>query len=497
MNSLSLNPKSEYRISKQYRNHNFQNSKPAGLKHSDLENSDLFRISNFEIRIYSNFAFIILFCLLWIMTPVAAQAAVTMEWGSCLSEAAKHHPDLIVATEVIVQAKDTQWQATSPLEPQVTGNFGLSRQLSGGGASSFSSGSSSGSGSASSPGGSFGSGRASDTYSYNISASQLIFDGFQTVNNIKAASENVKAKKEAYKFTSATVRFRLRSAFANLLKSQAAVLLYEDIIKIRKASRDFIQLRYESGMEHKGALMQAEANVAQAEYNLAQARRSIVVSRRQLAKEMGLINDTDVFVNGEFTITQALAPKPDLESITQNHPSVLQQKDAKDQADYNVKSAVGSFLPQVNGQGGLGRSDSKWPPERDQWNIGFTVAMPFFDGGLRLAQLAQAQAVLRQAVASLQSTHDSVITTLESSWAALIDGSENIGVQEALLGASSERYKIGKAQYSVGLMSFDNWIIIENDLVNAKIAVLNAQANALLAEAQWIQAKGETVEYVG
>jgi hypothetical protein len=45
-------------------------------------------------------------------------------------------------------------------------------------------------------------------------------------------------------------------------------------------------------------------------------------------------------------------------------------------------------------------------------------------------------------------------------------------------------------------MNFDNWIIIEDELVRAKIAFLQAEANALLAEANWIQAKGETLEYV-
>ncbi len=58
-----------------------------------------------------------------------------------------------------------------------------------------------------------------------------------------------------------------------------------------------------------------------------------------------------------------------------------------------------------------------------------------------------------------------------------------------------ERATISEAQYSSGLISFDNWIIIEDDLVMAKKSYLEVQANALLAEANWIQAKGGTIEY--
>ena len=75
------------------------------------------------------------------------------------------------------------------------------------------------------------------------------------------------------------------------------------------------------------------------------------------------------------------------------------------------------------------------------------------------------------------------------------DAIESVDVQLKSLDAAQERSKIAQAQYSTGFINFDNWIIIENDLVSAKKSYLQAQANALLAEANWIQAKGETLEY--
>ena len=426
-------------------------------------------------------------CVFGVVLPPSSFAGQGLVWKDCLREAAKYHPDLISAEEVIVQAKDSQWATASGLMPQVTGNLSVSRQTSGGNTSSnqgdfISVGSSTSS-------------KARDQYSYNLSATQLIFDDFKTVYNVKGAGQNVWAKKEVYRFTSVSIRFRLRSAFIDLLKAQAAIGLYEDIIRIRKSSYDLIKLRYESGIEHKGALMQAAANLAQAEFYLAQAHRNVVVAQRKLAKEMGLINNIDIGADGTFDIKEALSPKPDLEIITKKHPSVVQLEYQKSQAEYAVKSAISSFWPQVTGQGALGKADSNWPPANDQWNIGFAVTVPIFEGGLQLAQLAQAKSSLKQTIATEQSTHDSVITTLESSWAALLDATETVTVQEKLLLASNERSRISEAQYSIGLMTFDNWIIIEDNLVQAKKSFLDAQASALLAEAQWIQAKGETLEY--
>ena len=70
-----------------------------------------------------------------------------------------------------------------------------------------------------------------------------------------------------------------------------------------------------------------------------------------------------------------------------------------------------------------------------------------------------------------------------------------MGVQKEVLDAATERAKIAAAEYSIGLLSYDNWIIIENNLVTAKRTFLSTQRDALIAEAGWVQAKGGTLDY--
>ncbi len=112
-----------------------------------------------------------------------------------------------------------------------------------------------------------------------------------------------------------------------------------------------------------------------------------------------------------------------------------------------------------------------------------------------LAQVAQAQALYRQTEADERSKRDGVVVNLEQTWVALQDAIETVEVERKSLEATEERSKIAEAQYSTGFIDFNNWTIIEDNLVTAKKAFLNVQANALLAEANWIQAKGETLEY--
>jgi hypothetical protein len=76
-----------------------------------------------------------------------------------------------------------------------------------------------------------------------------------------------------------------------------------------------------------------------------------------------------------------------------------------------------------------------------------------------------------------------------------LDAIDNVKVQKKFLVADEERAKIAEGQYSLGLIQFDSWTIIEDSLVKAKKAFIDAEASALQAEAGWIQAKGETLEY--
>ncbi len=242
-------------------------------------------------------------------------------------------------------------------------------------------------------------------------------------------------------------------------------------------------------------MLTAEANLAQAQYENSQAKRDVEVARRELTKEMGRTQLTPIEVKGDLEVKDAAKEKPDFEALAKNNPSLQQLIAKKNSADFSLKSAYANFSPTLSGQAGANKTSSHWSPQNDQWNLGLTLSMPIFEGGLRFAQVSQAKALLNQLRANERSTADGIVLTLEQTWAALQDAMDNVQVQEKSLIAAEERSKIAQAQYSTGFISFDNWTIIEDNLVRAKTTFLDAQANALLTEANWIQAKGETLEY--
>jgi outer membrane protein TolC len=401
-------------------------------------------------------------------TPAFADETLT--WDDCLREAAKNHPDLISAQEAVEQSKDTKAIAQSGLLPQASGSASLATSQSETSGNSRSS-------------------------ALAISGTQLLFDGFKTINSTHAAFENIKAAKENFRFTSTQIRLRLRSAFVDLLKAQTLAGLTQEIYTLRRDNLQLIDLRYESGVEHKGALLTAQANLASAEYETHQAKRNLTVAQQELIKEMGRREFSPVAVTGEFTVADDTSVDPDFNLLADRHPAVLKALAQTNAAGYDVKSSRGSFFPTISAEGSAGKSGSGWPPREQGSDAGLRFSIPLFQGGLNAAQLAKNKSIYRGLQAAERSTRDDTVLKLKEAWSALQNAVENIGVQQKVLAATEERSKIAEAQYSVGLIAFDNWTIIEDDLVRQKKSFLDAQAALLKAQAEWIQAKGETLEY--
>ncbi len=406
--------------------------------------------------------------LLSLFAPTPLRADELVSWGQCVTETRSAHPDLYSAL-AILQATEADKQITGgALLPRLTTAFNAARDGS----------SSSGSGS-------------SSFYSWSFSAQQLLFDGHKTSNQVASNAESVKAAQFNYSAVSANVRFALRSAFTELLKAQDLVGLTREIADRRQKNVRMINLRYQGGREHVGSLRQAQADLAQAEFEVSQAERSLFLAQAKLSSALGRDARTPFRVKGTYLVADPSLERPDLELLAKNSP-LFQQLDARSKAArYDLEASKSAFSPQLYLSSSVARSSvDRWPFDALDWSAGLTLSVPIYEGGSGRARVSRATAVLHQQSAEEKSGYLQILDTLEASWKTFQDARQMVGVQKKYLDAAVERSAIANAQYSNGLITFNDWVIIENNLVNAKKSFLNAEANLLIAEAQWIQAKG-------
>ena len=225
-------------------------------------------------------------------SSIALAGDVTvLTWDDCVKEAVKNNPELASFVHAVEQKKAEKWIEVSPMLPQLSTEASISKTDN------------------------FSGSRGNDSNTYTARGQQLLFDGFKTYSNFKSAEQNLKASEHTYAAESSDIRYSLRKAFVELMKSQSLVPITAGIIERRKQNLGMIRLRYESGREHEGALLLAEADLEQAKYDNSKAKRDISVAQYTLRKAMGWYKDSPIKAEGNFKLQRAVGAKPDLRKI--------------------------------------------------------------------------------------------------------------------------------------------------------------------------------------
>ncbi|EKD50093.1 MAG: outer membrane efflux protein [uncultured bacterium] len=417
---------------------------------------------------------ICLFCF-----AVRAEPIETLTWQDCVNEATQNNPDLVASQQDIQIKKEDKHLAQAGLLPQISAtgqkNWSEGEGMVGGFA------------------GTGGTGRSPNGYSFGITAGQLLFDGFKTVYDVQAAVKDVTAATWGDVVVSANVRLQLRSAFVELLKEQELVTLSKSIASRRRQNYQLIELRYQAGREHKGSLLTAQANLLQAEVSVTQAQRDLLLAQQLLLKTLGRIEKTPIRVKETMVSVMRNRMRPNFEQLADQNPFLKQVTAQKEMNQYVLNSAKSDLLPDISLNTSVSQTSSDWPPDQIQWSAGLNLTMPIFEGGKQIHQIQKNRAQYRQSLAKEQSVHNSLVYTLQESWTKWQDAIDSYSVQQKYLAAAVERSKIASAQYATGLVSFNEWTIIEDNLVNAQKAHLMAKTDVLSAEAAWRQAQGESL----
>jgi len=121
------------------------------------------------------------------------------------------------------------------------------------------------------------------------------------------------------------------------------------------------------------------------------------------------------------------------------------------------------------------------------------VRLPLFSGGSTAFAVRAAEADERRRAAALDRAYREAARAVADAAVALADAAERIAVQEAFLQAGLVRAEIGRAQYTNGMLSFEDWDTIENELIQYQKALLVRQQAAVAAAADWEQAQGKGI----
>jgi outer membrane protein TolC len=119
------------------------------------------------------------------------------------------------------------------------------------------------------------------------------------------------------------------------------------------------------------------------------------------------------------------------------------------------------------------------------------LSFPLFEGGQRVFSFESAKANRDAAKVALTSAELNAALSLENAYWSFRDAAEATIVQNKYLEAAKLQEEVANAQYANGLLTYQDWNLVENSLITRQKSNLQTLLAAKTAEASWIQTLGK------
>ena len=400
---------------------------------------------------------------LCLMAGVASAAEYALTWEECVQLTATNNPSLAAAFANVDAAGSAISIEESALRPQVSASASAMQS---------------------------GTDDRATTYGTSLDVEQLLYNGGRNQAAIRSAVAGLNSETALLSGSQSDVTYALRNAFIDVLYAKERVMLLELIEARRADNLELVELRYEVGREHKGSVASSQASLFDAEVKGKQAERSISVSRVILARQMGIDSlPTESVIEGSM-IEVSPVEKTNLVTLAQNVPAYRASQAAVARAEAQLSVAQSGNAPQISLIGSVGRYGVDDSFNDDRVTAGVKVSYPIWSGGQTQHAVDQATAALRAADAQLAEVLNERVRVLAGVQQGFSDATDNVLVQTKYEEAAEIRAEISRQQYEGGLLSFENWIVIEDDLIAKQEQLLDARKSALVAEAAWWRSIG-------
>ncbi|MFH1223152.1 MAG: TolC family protein [Pseudomonadota bacterium] len=411
-----------------------------------------------------------MFTLFLVSLLAVAHPTEQLSWDDCVKEIGMNNLDIKAARENISAYKYTKKAQWSGFLPTVSGDLSAKR-------------------------GNTNTSLNTDNTNYAASLvlSQNIFSGFQTVGKLEGAQANIEGQEATYNSVMAQVSYNLQNAFAQVLYARDYIALSEANIKRRQENLNLVQLRFEGGMENKGSYLLSKASLEEAHYDYEQAKHLLQTAKQQLASVIGRKSlEGDIDIEGDIPVNQP-EKNVDMEKIVEETPThklaISQTKAYK--ADLRVVRS--DFYPSFDFTGLTSKEGNAWPLPNNQWYLMLSLSIPLFNGGSDYYSTYSAASTLSSSIFSQQQTDLDLLYSLRQTYNSFLDAINKVGVYRSFVEAATTRAKISRGKYNTGLLNFENWDIIENDLINKQKTYIQTLRDRRLAEASWLQVQGKGV----
>ncbi|HEV2717128.1 MAG TPA: TolC family outer membrane protein, partial [Terriglobales bacterium] len=255
------------------------------------------------------------------------------------------------------------------------------------------------------------------TRQFGATATQTLFNGFQTANRTRQAESGVFGARETLRLTEQQVLLDAATAYMNLIRDQAILDLNRRNVEVLTEQLKQTRDRFNVGEVTRTDVAQAESRLAAGRSQLLQAQSNYITSqanyRRVIGVDPGRLNPG--------TPVDRLSPATLPRAITAGEtesPSVLAAMYGVDVAELAVKISEAALYPNLGLTAAYAQNYQTIPQELRTTNVSILgqLTVPLYQGGAEYSAIRQSKETLGQQRLNVDVNRDQARATVVQSW---------------------------------------------------------------------------------
>ncbi|MFA7441105.1 MAG: TolC family outer membrane protein [Sphingomonadaceae bacterium] len=325
-----------------------------------------------------------------------------------------------------------------------------------------------------------------------VTLSQPVYEGGRVRASVSAADARIAAAQARLVAVEQAVIVDTVAAYADVLKSQAVVELNANQVRVLERELQASRDRFEVGDVTRTDVAQSEARLSAARAELSLARGQLVTVQQAYRRLVGRLP-------GDLAPLPPLPPLPDAAesarvTAVEYNPGLIAARFDEQAALADVRAAKAQARPSVGVSATAqythfdryGSGDSGFNPE-----IGVSASLPLFTGGAIAARVRQAQArqseMLEHIARAERLTTEAAVgsfTLVETADAVITSARTQVSANE--LAAEGVRQ-----ENAVGSRDILDVLNAEQELLNARVLLVEAERDKYVAAFQLLEAMGQ------
>ncbi|WP_375414994.1 TolC family outer membrane protein [uncultured Bradyrhizobium sp.] len=333
--------------------------------------------------------------------------------------------------------------------------------------------------------------------SIGATATQTLFNGFQTANRTRAAEGQVSGAREGLRVLEQNVLLSAATIYMDYLRDSAIVEVQRSNVRVLEQTLKQTRDRFNVGEVTRTDVAQSEAQLAAGRTQLLTAESNLVTTRANFRRIIG--NEPEALAPGspvDRFLPGTLPGAVDL-GLTEN-PNVTAAMFGIDVSFLQVKVNEGALLPTVTLQGSVQQSYEQTLTVYRTFGASAVaqLSVPVYQGGAEYSLIRQSKENLAQQRLALEQIRDQTRASVVQAWGQLVAGKAQVASAQSQVSASEIALNGVREEAKAGQRTTLDVLNAQQALVNARVALVTAQHDRVVASYAVLNAVGRLAPQV-